>query len=312
MRDIEFVAPDDRDYRLNYQARKSEGRKEMSGITKAGEIRHFEAFAKNVMWQGKEARLLTLFDITEKKIAEEHLRHAQKMEAVGELTGGIAHDFNNLLSVIMGNTEILESSVPESDEAARLNLANILRAAQGGADLTRRLLAFARRQPLRAERTDIHDLVDSLHSLFGHTIGKANELTTLFEEEQMIARVDPAQLENVLLNLAVNARDAMPEGGRITIRCSRASVIEVPDSTDDGPDPGDYIRIEVSDTGTGIPADIIDRVFDPFFTTKEVGKGTGLGLSMVFGFAKQSGGHVSISSRAGKGSTITLLVPKAT
>ncbi|MBT3789882.1 MAG: PAS domain S-box protein [Alphaproteobacteria bacterium] len=314
MRNTVFVAPQDQETRASYRANKTEGSSEMRGVTKSGEIRQFEAYAKNMAWMGSPARLLTLIDITEKRIAEEHLRHAQKMEAVGELTGGIAHDFNNLLSVIMGNAELLGFKIPKTDDLATINLANIQRAAQGGAELTRRLLAFARRQPVQAENTDISELTESLRSMFGHTLGEPVKLKLLLEADPSIACVDPAQLENVLLNLAINARDAMPEGGTFSIRCWNLSLTtEAKQASDentyDDVSPGDYLRIDVRDTGVGISPEIIDRIFDPFFTTKEVGKGTGLGLSMVFGFARQSNGHVSVVSAPGEGTTISLLIP---
>jgi PAS domain S-box-containing protein len=316
MQDHEFVAPQDQISRRDYRQKKTEGLREMQGITKSGEVRQFDAFSKNMNWMGDPARLLTLVDITEKRIAEEHLRHAQKMEAVGELTGGIAHDFNNLLSVIMGNADLLADGLTDPDDMARINLANIHRAAQGGAELTRRLLAFARRQPLQAVVTDIAGLIESLRSMFGHTLGAAIKTKMMFEPDLYSARVDPTQLENVLLNLAINARDAMPDGGKFTIRCSKYAHSDIPE-----PRPedfvleelpaGNYVNIEVSDTGNGIPEEIIDRVFDPFFTTKEVGKGTGLGLSMAFGFARQSGGWITISSPPGGGTQISLLLPAA-
>ena len=221
MTDIDFVAPEERGYRLKYQARREEGAREMQGVTKSGEIRQLEAFAKNMSWGGEDARLLTIVDITERKIAEEHLRHAQKMEAVGELTGGIAHDFNNLLTIIMGNAELMEDLVSGQEEETRLILSNIQRASQGGAALTRRLLAFARRQPLKAETTDIARLVEGLSSMFGHTLGEKTEIDLMFQPDLPNARVDRTQLENVLLNLAINARDAMPEGGRFSVRCGQ-------------------------------------------------------------------------------------------
>jgi len=209
---------------------------------------------------------------------------------------------------------LLGFKIPKTDDLAAINLANIQRAAQGGAELTRRLLAFARRQPVQAENTDISELTESLRSMFGHTLGEPIKLKLLLEADPSIACVDPAQLENVLLNLAINARDAMPEGGTFSIRCRNLSLTKEDKQASDentykDVNPGDYLRIDVRDTGVGISPEIIDRIFDPFFTTKEVGKGTGLGLSMVFGFARQSNGHVSVASAPGKGTTISLLIP---
>jgi PAS domain S-box-containing protein len=309
MRDIEFVAPEDQDVRSAYRQKLEQGMQEMRGITKSGDIRIFQTYSKNVGWRGQPGRLLTVFDITEKKIAEEHLRHAQKMEAVGELTGGIAHDFNNLLSVIMGNAELLEESLSTEDGGENPFLGNIQRATKGGAELTRRLLAFARRQPLQAETVHAGKLIESLRSLLRHTLGTDIGLNLKCEPNLKMISIDPAQLENVLLNLAVNSRDAMPSGGEFTIRCQNFRLDNDSSRPIEELASGDYINIDIKDTGDGISSDIIKRVFDPFFTTKAIGKGTGLGLSMVFGFARQSNGRVTIESTPGRGTKLTLMLP---
>jgi len=309
MRDIDFIADGFREEQDQNRIMKREGVKEIRGLTKTGEQRHMLANTSNIMWMGDSARLLTLFDITEQKIAEEHLRHAQKMEAVGELTGGIAHDFNNLLSIIVGNAEMMEDSVPETDELARTNLTNIQRAALGGAELTRRLLAFARQKPLKAEEIDVGDLVTGIRSMLGHTLDESIEVKISCEQGLGLVRLDPAQLENALLNIAVNARDAMINGGAFSVHCANYRIGDNKSNSINGLSPGDYVRVSATDTGSGIPAEILDRVFDPFFTTKEVGKGTGLGLSMVFGFARQSGGVATIESRPEEGTTVSLILP---
>ena len=252
--------------------------------------------------------LVTSVDITERRHAEERLKQAQKMEAVGQLTGGVAHDFNNLLAVIGGNAELLEDD-PKNNSALT---APIVRAVKRGAELTQRLLAFSRQQPLRPQVIAPGELVAGMSDLLRRSLGETVELAINAPPEVWNALIDPGQVENALLNLAINARDAMPGGGKLTIECSNA----VLDATAlaDNPEAvaGDYVVLEVSDDGTGMSADVKAHAFEPFFTTKEVGAGSGLGLSMVYGFAKQSGGHVSIYSEEGRGTTVKLYLPRAT
>jgi len=246
-------------------------------------------------------------DVTEQVRVEDRLRQAQKMEAVGQLTGGIAHDFNNLLAVIQGNIEMLELRLGRDDPS----LGPILRAAGRGAELTQRLLAYSRQQPLRPRPTDMAGLTGSMKELLRRTLGATIEVEIRAGDDLAPANVDPGQVENALLNLALNARDAMPGGGKLTIECANARLDET--SVADNPEAaaGDYVVLSVSDEGTGMSADVRARVFEPFFTTKEVGKGSGLGLSMVYGFARQSGGHVSICSEEGKGTTVRLYMPRS-
>jgi PAS domain S-box-containing protein len=249
-------------------------------------------------------------DLTEKMAAEEQLRQAQKMEAIGKLTGGIAHDFNNILTVITGTIEILAEAVanqPQLSTVARM----IEEAAERGAALTRHLLAFARKQPLRPRPTDVNALVTEATRLFTPALGEDVEIVVLPEADVWRALVDPSQLTTSLLNLAVNARDAMPGGGKLTLETGNVLLDQHYADSHADVQPGSYVRIAVSDTGTGIPAGILDKVFEPFFTTKEVGKGTGLGLSMVYGFVKQSGGHITLYSEEGRGTTIKLYLPRA-
>lgn len=275
-----------------------------------GDVIYTDTSSINVTWEGRPANLMIARDITEAKKAEAQLRQAQKMEAVGQLTGGVAHDFNNLLAVLMMNIEQLSTLQTECGETE-----DLLREARdvtlSAADLTSRLLAFSRQQDLQPERTDLRKLIAECVSLLRRTIGEHIELDTGTAGDLWPAVVDPRQLENALLNLSVNARDAMPAGGRITIDVRNVSLDRDNIATIGDLDAGDYVRITVSDTGTGIPNEIRDKVFDPFFTTKEVGAGTGLGLSMVYGFAKQSGGHASIHSEEGNGTEINLYLPRA-
>jgi PAS domain S-box-containing protein len=246
-------------------------------------------------------------DITEQRQAEERLRQAQKMEAVGQLTGGVAHDFNNLLAVIVGNTELLEDRL--GSEAPPLQA--ILKSATRGAELTQRLLAFSRRQPLRPRRIDLADLLAGMSGLLQRTLGATIAIETLVAPDPWPASADPGQVENALLNLAINARDAMPGGGKLTVECANVRLDEAYVAQDPEAAVGDYVVLAVSDTGTGMTPAVRSQAFEPFFTTKDVGEGSGLGLSMVYGFAKQSGGHVTIYSEAGRGTTVKLYLPRA-
>ncbi len=248
-------------------------------------------------------------DITERKKLESHLRQAQKMEAVGNLTGGMAHDFNNLLGVIIGNLDLLRETPagdPEADEFTR----EALNAALRGADLARRLLAFARRQPLQPARIDVNELIGGIVKLLERTLGEEIQITLDFNPLLWPVVVDPAQLESSLTNLATNARDAMPGGGLLIIVTGNRSLDADYAFQHAEVQPGDYAMIEVTDTGTGMPPEIASRIFEPFYTTKEQGKGTGLGLSMVFGFIKQSGGHINVYSEIGIGTTFRLYLPR--
>lgn len=246
-------------------------------------------------------------DVTAFRHAEERARQAQKMEAVGQLTGGVAHDFNNLLAVIIGNAEILVEDLGNSDPSPGA----ILRAARRGTELTQRLLAFSRRQPLDPRPVDLGDLVDSMSGMLSRTLGEGIRIVVTREPDLWPAMADAGQVESALLNLAINARDAMPGGGRLTIECRNVRLDAT--SFNDGSDvaAGDYTMLVVSDNGHGMPSDVLERVFEPFFTTKQVGQGTGLGLSMIYGFAKQSGGHVTIRSGPNRGTAVKLYLPRA-
>jgi PAS domain S-box-containing protein len=252
---------------------------------------------------------IVMIDITARRESEEQLRQALKMEAVGRLTGGVAHDFNNLLGVIVGNLDLAERDLTGRPKERAL-IGRALGAAERGAALTQRLLAFSRRQMLLPRLTDVNRLVVDMADTLLRTLGETIEITAIPARDPCFAHVDANQLEAAILNLAVNARDAMPTGGRLTIA---TTAIALDDETARASDvaPGDYVLIAVTDTGAGMAPDIAGRAFEPFFTTKEVGKGSGLGLSMVFGFVKQSGGHVEIDSEVDFGTTVRLYLPRA-
>jgi len=255
-------------------------------------------------------RIWTLRDITERRQLEAQFRQAQKMEAVGQLTGGIAHDFNNLLTVILGCSEFIAEEVKENARLHKM-AEMIVGAANRGSDLTHRMLAYARRQTLQSRPVDINQLLTGMESFLRRTLSADIELHLIQSETRCEATVDPAQLENALLNLCVNARDAMPEGGKLIIEASCAALDTDYAAQNADVAAGEYVLLAVSDTGCGISQENLSRVFDPFFTTKEVGKGTGLGLSMVYGFVKQSQGHVQVYSEPGQGTSVKLYLPKS-
>jgi PAS domain S-box-containing protein len=253
---------------------------------------------------------VVMMDATARKESEEQLRQAQKMEAVGRLTGGVAHDFNNLLGIIVGNLDLAGLELADRPTERSL-IDRAIGAAERGASLTQRLLAFSRKQTLLPRLTDVNRLVLDMSDMLVRSLGETIEVAPSLCREPCYSRIDPNQLEAAILNLAVNARDAMPDGGRLTIATMVASVETNGSSRFPELGQGDYVVIAVSDTGTGMQPEIAVRVFEPFFTTKEVGKGSGLGLSMAYGFAKQSGGHVEIESEVGFGTTVRLYLPRA-
>jgi PAS domain S-box-containing protein len=252
----------------------------------------------------------TLQDITEQHALEEQLVQSQKMEAIGQLTGGIAHDFNNLLAVILGNLELLGEELP-GNASARQKIDAALRSTLRGSDLTHRLLAYARRQPLAPKVTQVNELIRNMRDLVLRPLGPAIDVTFALSDELWPTEIDQAQLETSLLNLVINARDAMPDGGRLVIETANVTVGAADSRHDGGLVPGDYVCIAVGDSGIGMTDTVRARAFDPFFTTKGVGKGTGLGLSMVYGFVKQSGGHVELDSTIGSGTTVRIYLPRA-
>ncbi len=249
-------------------------------------------------------------DVTEKRKLERQLAQSQKMETVGQLTGGVAHDFNNILTVITGTIDILADAVADRPQLAAV--ARLIDEAAGrGSDLTRQLLAFSRKQPLQPQKTDINALVVEAARLLRPTLGEHIEIESMLEDDAWPALIDRSLLATAILNLAINARDAMPGGGKLTLETGNVILDEAYARANAEVHPGRYVMIAVSDTGSGIPAAFRDRVFEPFFTTKEVGKGTGLGLSMVYGFVKQSDGHIKIYSEEGHGTSIKLYLPQA-
>jgi PAS domain S-box-containing protein len=250
-------------------------------------------------------------DIRERKNLEERLGQSQKMETIGQLTGGVAHDFNNLLGVMLGNTEMLEEKLPDDEQTAH-NIEALKNAVDRASSLTSRLLAFSRQQTLSPVSTDVTLLVNGLEEILRRTLGETVDTRVASNPDLWPATIDRHQFENALLNLAINARDAMPRGGRLTVETTNITLDAIYAAHVEDVTQGDYVLVAVSDTGSGISPDILDKVFDPFFTTKGVGEGSGLGLSMVYGFAKQSGGHVTIYSEVDQGTTIKLYLPRST
>lgn len=249
-------------------------------------------------------------DITQRVETEARLRQAQKMDALGQLTGGVAHDFNNLLTAILGAVDALDEQLTASPCSTRTHVAMIRQAGERAAALTHRLLAFARKQPLDPRQTQINELLADFEPLLRRTLGEHIDIEFVRGSGLWKALVDPNELQNAILNLAINARDAMPDGGRLTIETANMSVTR--DYAEiHGIQPGQYVLVAVSDTGPGMPPEVVARAFDPFFTTKPAGQGSGLGLSMVYGFARQSGGHVKIYSEPGHGTTVKLYLPRA-
>ncbi|HZP98283.1 MAG TPA: PAS domain S-box protein [Reyranella sp.] len=281
-------------------------------LTKDGDERAlYGAAAPFYDSQGKlRGAAYVLEDVTDKLRTEDELRQLQKMEAVGQLTGGVAHDFNNILMVILANVEELQESDNLTDDQREM-LASISASGERAAEMTKRLLAFSRKQRLNPQPTNITELVKGIDKLLRRTLGEQIRIDSVFGADLWTTNVDRSQVEAALVNLCVNARDAMPNGGRLTLETGNAELDR--DYADENPGtvPGQYVMLAVSDTGTGIPPELLAKVFEPFFTTKEVGKGTGLGLSMVYGFIKQSNGHIKIYSEVGHGTTIRMYLPRS-
>jgi signal transduction histidine kinase/CheY-like chemotaxis protein len=259
--------------------------------------------------EGEKFIIATARDITEMRKIEDQLHQAQKLEAVGQLTGGIAHDFNNLLTTILGNLELLTARLGDGDQCSARQLSAARTAAEHGARLTTQLLAFSRQQRMAPEAVDLNRIIAGMSGLLQTAVGATNRIETALAASLLLALADPSQIELVILNLAINARDAMPSGGTITIGTSNVR-LGAPERSEE-PSPGDYVMCSVADSGTGIPNEILDRVFEPFFTTKEVGKGSGLGLCQVLGVAKQLGGGVRIETLPGTGTTVSVYLPRA-
>ena len=283
---------------------------EMVHVTQAGNSIEVEVTGRELIFEGLPSVLIYAREIGSRKELQSRLAHAQKMEAVGHLTGGIAHDFNNLLAVMVGNAEVLEHEVSGNEDAEVL-IDGIISAVMRGSALTNRLLAFSRQQSLNPVAADVSKLVDGLEDMLRRTLGEIIDLRVVQADDLWLATTDPHQLENALLNLAINARDAMPGGGMLTVEAINVTLDATYAAQQEEVTPGDYIEVAVSDTGTGMTAEVLEKVFDPFFTTKDVGKGSGLGLSMVYGYAKQSSGHVTVYSEIGQGTTVKLYLPRS-
>jgi PAS domain S-box-containing protein len=309
----EFIHPDDLD----------STRQEMRSARRGQQTRNFETRylhkdgnTVTLTWMGAwsepvQRHFFVGRDLTEKRAAEAQFRQAQKMESVGQLTGGIAHDFNNILTVITGTIGILADAVTDRPDLIAITKM-IDEAAERGAHLTKHLLAFARKQPLQPREVDVNTLVLETAKLLRPTLGEHIQIEPMLEQEAWTALVDPNQLTTALLNLALNARDAMPAGGKLVLETKNSYLDETYAAMHNEVTAGHYIMVAVSDTGVGIAAENMEKVFDPFFTTKEVGKGTGLGLSMVYGLVKQSNGHIKIYSEEGFGTTVKIYLPRAT
>ena len=282
---------------------------EMSRTLPDGSFRHMDVtYVPDFDDEGRVRGLFTLVnDMSDRIQAEEQLRQAQKMEAVGKLTGGVAHDFNNLLAVILGNAELLREKLGDGDPAIEA----VTRASRRGAELTQRLLSFSRQLPLQPAAVGITDLVADMAGMLRRTLGETIAIETRSGKDLWQAHADPGQLENAILNIAINAQHAMPDGGALRIEIDNTTIDEETADRLDDAIPGEFVVLSITDTGHGIPPDALPRVFEPFFTTKEVGEGSGLGLSMVYGFVRQSGGFVAIESIAGHGTKVSLYLPRA-
>jgi len=310
---VDFIHPDDLE----------STRQEMRAARRGQQMRSFEARyphrdgnTVSLNWTGSWSEPVRRHffigrDLTEKQTAEAQMRQVQKMDAIGQLTGGVAHDFNNILTVITGTIGILGDAVADRPEL--VSIAKLIDdAAERGAQLTKHLLAFARKQPLQPVEIDVNSLMLEVGKLLHPTLGEQVEISPKLHEDAWPTLVDPNQLTTAVLNLSLNARDAMQGGGKLTLETCNVHLDEDYARLNSDVTPGDYVMIAVSDTGTGIGSDLLEKVFDPFFTTKDVGKGTGLGLSMVFGFVKQSGGHIKIYSEVGHGTTVRIYLPRST
>ncbi len=281
-------------------------------VTKQGELRHI-AWRNSAVLDDAGNVVKTLssgLDVTEHQAAEEALLQAQKMDAIGKLTGGIAHDFNNLLAIILGNLDLIHERLPAKSDLTRL-VRPAISAAERGAELTARLLAFSRKQPLQPKSVSLNNLLENMAELLRRSLGETISVRLQTDDAVWPCEVDPVQMESVVLNLAVNARDAMATGGQLTIETSNQHLDRDYVAANPEVKAGDYVLLAVSDNGSGMAADVLERVFEPFFTTKRMGEGTGLGLSITYGFVKQSGGHIKIYSEPGEGSTVKIYLPRA-
>jgi len=312
----EFTHPDDLTADTNLYKELLEGKRdhhqtEKRFIRKDGEIVWSLQNVSLVRASGGEPLFMIFMveDITERKRLENHFLQSQKMETVGRLAGGISHDFNNILTVIKGYSQLLLSELNE-DHPLRENLEEIKKATERAEDLTRQLLAFSRRQVMEMKVIGLNHLIKNLEKMLRRVIGEDIELTTVLTDDLGRIKTDPAQIEQVILNLAVNARDAMPSGGKLTLETTNVELDKDYAHTHISVAPGRYVMLSVSDTGCGMTPEVKERIFEPFFTTKGQGKGTGLGLSTVYGIVKQSGGNIWVYSEPGEGTTFKIYIPR--
>jgi len=317
----EFIHPDDRQMVVENHLKRLQGIelphiRTVKALDKNGSIKWLEIDAALINWEGRPATLNFLSDITERKRAEEEMRafqeqfrHSQKMEAIGRLAGGIAHDFNNLLTIIKGYSQLSLLELKE-DDPLRGNLEEIRRASEKATDLTRQLLNLSRSQMMEMKIVDLNTLLKNLDKMLRRVVGEDVELITCFADDLERIKVDPGQIEQVIMNLVVNAKDAMPSGGKLAIETANVELDQIYASSHIGVKPGRYVMLLVSDTGMGMAPEIKKKVFEPFFTTKEKDKGTGLGLSTVYGIVKQSGGDIWVYSEPGYGTTFKIYFPR--
>lgn len=312
----EFTHPDDLTADTNLYKELLEGKRdhhqtEKRFIRKDGEVIWSLQNVSLVRASGGEPPFMIFMveDITERKRLENHFLQSQKMETVGRLAGGISHDFNNILTVIKGYSQLLLSELNE-DHPLRENLEEIKKATERAEDLTRQLLAFSRRQVMEMKVIGLNHLIKNLEKMLRRVIGEDIELTTVLTDDLGRIKTDPAQIEQVILNLAVNARDAMPSGGKLTLETTNVELDKDYAHTHISVAPGRYVMLSVSDTGCGMTPEVKERIFEPFFTTKGQGKGTGLGLSTVYGIVKQSGGNIWVYSEPGEGTTFKIYIPR--
>ena len=305
---LELTPPEKREF-VTSELAHDQSLYEALGLKKDGAIINIEVSATKCVYEGKQARLAAVRDITERKQLEEQLRQAQKLEAIGQLAGGIAHDFNNLLTAINGYSDLSLRRL-QMEDPLRRNLEEIKKAGERAASLTRQLLAFSRKQVLQPKVLDLNAIVSDLEKMLRRLIGEDVELRTVLETELGKVKADPGQIVQVVMNLAVNSRDAMPRGGKLTIETKNVSLDEEYARQHISVAPGSYVMLAVTDTGTGMNEETRKRIFEPFFTTKELGKGTGLGLSTVYGIVKQSGGNIWVYSEVGHGTTFKVYLPR--
>jgi len=275
-----------------------------------GQTRHEEITIYPLVENGIEGVVIRLDDVTEKNVNEQALRRAQKMDVVGQITGGIAHDFNNILAIVMGNLELLQMELSTDDDA--LDMVNeALKGTQRGADITRKLLNFSSNRAQETKRIVPRDVIENMDRLIAKSLTVSIDFQTHFSDNSWFVEVDSGDLEDAILNLALNAKDAMPNGGTLIIETTNKVLDDSYAKCNPDSPPGDFVMISVSDEGTGMSQEVKDKALEPFFTTKEQGKGTGLGLSMVYGFVKRSNGHIKIYSEIGEGTTFCIFLPRA-